>query len=280
MIPEANRIAYLEALGITQYVAHTAISGVLQLPVLEWDEVVPHAEEWSGLANNADNHDTQGEAFEGLSEIPAESAAEKTSVAIAPSKSHLETEGSAEHPPAVDTGIPELDLARLGLGAVQQKSSQASKVVSSVRPFSCVSVTLPGQFRVLLELAGADAPGLSALEHRMLSDLLGALGALNALDQFPAKLYRWPVINNPRMAADPVAAFDALSAFLATTEAVPKTLVMGSKAGVALGLVQSVNPQTLDRMPGQFGLVAGFAEMQSDWKLKAEAWARLREFLL
>ena len=99
-------------------------------------------------------------------------------------------------------------------------------------------------------------------------------------EQQGTRIYRWPIINNARMAADPVAALDAFSAFLSAADVVSHTLVIGRQVAIALGLTKEQDAQAVGQLPGRFLAVPGFAEMQADWKVKAEAWSRISSFLL
>lgn len=261
---EAQRIAYLEALGITQYVALQPVAGAMQLPELDWPEVEsPEPSEGLQSSEAASGPDPVREL---QTSKPAVTRARITE----PETTPLET---------ADQGIPQLDLAKLGLQPESRPASDVSAKQTALGAFSCLVLAPDSRFRLLLELSAADAPGVSSLEHRMLSDLLFAVGVKEIPDQQGSRLYRWPVINNPRMAADPVAALDAISAFLTASETLSHTLVLGGQVARALGLAQGMEVQTLESLPGYFLAVPGFDALQADWRLKAQAWPQISAFL-
>lgn len=264
---ESERLAYLNALGITQFVAQSVIEGAPCLPQLSEDEV------WANhIALQPDPQQSNTEALVEARMSPA--------VTVQVVNEPLQPEALPDAESVVSSAtIPELDLSKLKVEKAEGKTVLPLKNTAKVQRFALAVITVPDQFRLFVELALADAPGLSAIEHRMVSDLLQALGFPNWLDQHGAKAYRWPMVNNPRIAADPQAAKDGLLGFVSSAGVVQKNIFLGSKASVALDAAVLGQLFAL----GDAGSVAmatySLADMNADWTRKADAWNSIQQLL-
>jgi len=290
MKDEGQRLAYLQALGITQYVPLQPFDGVPALPVLELETVVASGDGAQTAAGELSTREAAGTLSDTNPDtISAESqfihdVVEQT----VPTEEAIEVTGEqpvdvqAKASPEQNTDIPQLDLGRLtaDLGGVTTAKPRAPQ---PLRRFTLAMVTLPQRLRLMVELASPDAPGFSALEHRMLGDLLLALDADTQISDANTRLFRWPFVNNPRIATDPGAARDGLFAFLAAAQSeqpVLKTLVLGSAPA---GLFHSAEPgkpfplAELENQPCM--LTHSLAVMDQDWTLKAATWRHIRSFV-
>ena len=266
MMDEGQRLAYLQALGITQYVPLQPVAGMPELPLAAWEEVAAHepATVVPTLIEEAGTDAVGGAAPPQVDVADAQPETEKAA-------------------PAADSSeIPQLDLSRLtaGLGGAKPDKPKASQ---PLRRFTLALVSLPPRLRLLVQLGSPDAPGFSAREHRMLSDLLLALGSGTDITDANTRLFRWPLVNNPRIAGDPGAARDGLFAFLAAVQSeqpVAKTLILGTAPA---GLFHDAEPGrafTLADLGDQPCLLThGFAAMEQDWTLKAAAWRHIQSFV-
>lgn len=281
---ESERLAYLNALGIAQYVAQDAIAGAKVLPELApeaiWPAAIITAAEPVVQDAAAELHPDQQPGPEIKKPIVAEPNLKSTATVEEPTHPKVEDDGT----------IPQLDVGKLKQEQEQPKSAPVKAVVK-VQRFALAVITVPEQFRLFVELAVPDAPGLSAVEHRMVSDLLALLGHPAGLDQFGAKLYRWPMVSNPRIAADPQAARDGLLGFVASAPAVEKNVFIGRKAASILNELPLGQPFVLngsssdDAAPDTVSTadsiaVWSLADMQSDWANKIEAWRSIHPFLI
>ena len=269
---ESERLAYLSALGITQYVALEPIAEARVLPELASDQI------WGEAASATPVTDTALEPTSSVEAVVADATPAKSEPAAIKQATNLREPEVAVPSDQLTDAVPQLDLNKLKL-ETEPAAKPAVKTQVKVERFALAVITISNQFRFFVELSQPDAPGLSALEHRMVSDLLRALGCGDALDQHGAKLYRWPLVNNPRIAADPQAARDGLLGFVASAPAVARSVFLGSRAAAVLGAtavgeVFSLNPDSGDAITSH-SLMA----MQSDWRLKVETWHHLLAFL-
>lgn len=242
---EVQRLAYLNALGITQYVPLAPIAGALLLPEQDdaEDDMPAEATVMTAPANNVDT---------------------------APVPAPQETRSDL-----AETSIPLLDLNRVK--PPRAVAPVVPRPATGVR-FALQVLTLPA-VRLVLELGQADAPGLSAREHRLVADLLLALDASVELTDGALKTFRWPLVNNPRIVADAGAARDALIAFLAATQPqppVPVTLFLGT---VAASCLHPASPGSHFQVPecgGECRVTHSLDELLRDWTCKPRVWQHLQ----
>lgn len=277
---EGERLAYLQALGITQYVPLRPIAGVPQLPVLTWEvtePVRPASDQCEDTAVSA-----------ALPETPRSSVIDSAvdgvmkAVSAVVQHTHTATPGhSAESALHNTSDIPQLDLSKLK--PIEEKKPPVTPKVASLQRFTLAVITLPQRARLLVELSRPDAPGLSGVEFRLLSDLLLALNCQQEISDSNTKLFRWPLVNNPRIAADVSAARDGLLAFLAAAQSeqpMNKTLFLGTTPLVCFPHQQAGEAFTLPELDGASCLfTSSLAALQKDWTLKPIVWRQLQSFL-
>ena len=281
MQQEGQRLAYLQALGITQYVPLRPIDGTPTLPVMAWEAESVVAEQSSESTTvvkpvEAPVTTVVAEVVEKITtSVDAKTATAPMPDAQAPST------GSAPS----DNDIPQLDLSRVKLDDAPKKTLAAKP--SALQRFTLAVITLPQRARLLVQLSQPDAPGLSAVEYRMLGDLLLALGSQQDINDSSIKLFRWPLVNNPRIAADASAARDGLLAFLAAAQAeqpIAKTVVLGTAPQTCFShevLGQAFALPELDSAAGggQCLMTNSLLDLQRDWSLKPALWQHLQTFL-
>ena len=273
---ESERLAYLNALGITQYVALDVIPGAYLLPELAPEQIWTDAEPVDQVATGS-----SAVPAVPLSDAPVTSPSPPLQMDEKPAQAEPEQVApTAVTASAVETGeVPQLDLNKLKLER-EPDSKPAVKPQAKAQRFALAVITIPDQFRFFVELSQADAPGLSAREHRMLADLLSALGQGDALDQFGAKLYRWPLVENPRIAADQQAAREALLGFVSSAPPVTRSVFLGLRAAAVLGVAEPGQVFNLAGVSGNEAISThSLAEMEADWRLKPSAWNHILPFL-
>ena len=103
-------------------------------------------------------------------------------------------------------------------------------VVSEAFPrFACrVQLLAPGWLGVI---ALEEAPDLSALEYRLLDNLIQALGGDVATPSVREQ-FQWPLLSNPGLPRDAAAALEALSVFLGRRHEATRWLVLGETLAV------------------------------------------------
>lgn len=269
---EGQRLAYLQALGITQYVPLRPIDGVPTLPVMAWETDAVVAEQ----------------AAESATVLEPVEAPEKIATSVDVKSTATRTR-TAESLPAdatpTDHDIPQLDLSRVKLDDAPKKAVVAK--ASMQQRFTLAVITLPQRCRLLVQLSQPDAPGLSAMEYRVLGDLLLALGSRQDINDSAMKLFRWPLVSNPRIVADASAARDGLLAFLGAVQGeqpFAKTVILGTAAHSCFPhavIGQAFALPELDSAAGA-GLCLishGLLDLQRDWSLKPALWQHLQTFL-
>ncbi|HEX4940834.1 MAG TPA: hypothetical protein VFX11_19325 [Candidatus Kapabacteria bacterium] len=285
MMQEAQRLAYLNALGITQYVPLAPIAGAPVLPVLQEADDPGYAPEDLLVRESTSRYVDESMPVTvqpvAAPDFEAEEADTEKAVAgktvTVPQQAFNDIPAASNIPAASD--IPVLDLSKV--------KPEPAPVTAPAKPaaglrFALAVVTLPQRLRLIVELAQPDAPGFSAQEHRLVSDLLLALDAKTELNDSATKLFRWPLVNNPRIAADASATRDALFAFLAgaqEAQAVPAIAFIGTRAVRSL---HSAEPGSLFELPGISGrclVTHSLKDIQQDWRLKPALWSHLHSLL-
>lgn len=291
---EGERLAYLQALGITQFVPLRPVDGALQLPEPEWETDSAPSLETAGADASAPSLEREQLAHEEPPRQPATGAQQDTRAAagavaasvatlVRQAESSAVAQTPAEIPPAQHNSddIPQLDLSKLK--PAEESPRATTPKPATLQRFALAVVTLPQRTRLLVELARHDAPGLSGVEFRMLGDLLLALNVKQDLSEGALRLYRWPLVNNPRIAADASAARDGLLAFLAAAQAeqsVEKLVFLGSAALSCFPHQQVGNPFNLPDVENAACLFShSLTALQNDWALKPEVWHQLQAFL-
>lgn len=275
MMQEAQRLAYLNALGITQYVPLVPIAGAPVLPVLQEVDDPGYAPEDLLVQEAMSRYVDESMPASAEETVAEKTIAEKT--APVPQQTASEIPAAREILPASE--IPVLDLSKVK--PERTPVTAPAKPAASLR-FALAVVTIPQRLRLIVELAQPDAPGFSAQEHRLVSDLLLALDAKTELNDSATKLFRWPLVNNPRIAADASATRDALFAFLASAQeaqAVPATAFIGTSAVRCLHQADPGSIFQLADISGRCLVSHSLKEIQQDWRLKPALWAHLFSLL-
>ena len=255
---EGERLAYLQALGITQYVPVTPIPGTVQLPEAQWD-VVPAAD------------------VDRVPELPVAERAVIEAVSTAVEAVTL-PEAITSEPEAVSQEIPQLDLSKVRLDDTPKRATAPK--AATLQRFTLAMLSLPKGVRLLAELSHPDAPGFSAVEFRLLADLLLALGIKQDINDSNTRLFRWPMVNNPRIAADASAARDGLLAFLAAVQAEQPaaSLVFLGAAPLQVFPHQQLGESfVLSELDGLSCCIThSLSALQQDWTLKPVFWQHLK----
>lgn len=282
---EGERLAYLQALGIAQYVPLRPIAGVPQLPALAWETpaVEPVQAESRQRADSVATAMPIEDLRANLSEPSADAVVQAVATAVQRTNPMAPTTPESPSEPAPrDTGdIPQLDLSKLK--PVEEKKQPVAPKAASLQRFTLAVITLPQRARLLVELSQPEAPGLSGVEFRLLSDLLLALNCQQEIGDSNTKLFRWPLVNNPRIAADVSAARDGLLAFLSAAQSeqpLDKVLFLGVAPLVCFPHQQAGEAFTLPELDGASCLLTySLAALQKDWTLKPVVWRQLQSFL-
>lgn len=281
---EGERLAYLQALGITQYVPLRPIAGAVSLPSLAWEvPVIEPSQPESVQRDDAAVTAMPQENQQPFADPSTDTVAQAVSAAVQrtlPDSSAV-PENSPEPTPR-DTGdIPQLDLSKLK--PVEERKQPVAPKTAALQRFTLAVITLPQRARLLVELAQPDAPGLSGVEFRLLSDFLLALNCQQEIGDSNTRLFRWPLVNNPRIAADVSAARDGLLAFLAAAQSeqpLAKVLFLGAAPLVCFPQQQMGETFTLPELDGASCLFThSLAALQKDWTRKPIVWRQLQSFL-
>lgn len=280
MQQEGQRLAYLQALGITQYVPLRPIDGAPTLPVMAWEADAVAADKPTESATVADPVETP------VAPVVAD-VVEKIAVSVdaKSAAAPMPAEAASTDSASTDNDIPQLDLSRVKLDDAPKKAVVAKP--SAQQRFTLAVINLPQQVRLLVQLSQPDAPGLSAVEYRMLGDLLLALGNRQDINDSAIKLFRWPLVNNPRIAADASAARDGLLAFLAAAQGeqpLAKTVLLGTAPQTCFphaAIGQAFALPELDSATGAAHclMTHSLLDLQRDWSLKPALWQHLQAFL-
>jgi hypothetical protein len=272
---EAQRLACLNALGIAQYVPLAPIPGALVLPAMAL-----YPEPSAAVEPRAVEHPPVALTEPAAAQPRMPTAAERAAPQQPAVKAAIADVLQRHDPVAESTDIPLLDLGKVRL---DDRPAQPPKIKPAAsQRFALAVITLPGRLRLLVELAQPDAPGLNAVEHRMVSDLLLAIGSNGEISDNNTRLYRWPLVNNPRIAADASAARDALFAFLASAQdssAVPATAFLGTAAVSSLHHGEPGALFELADSNGRHLATHSLKALQQDWTLKPVVWGHLQSLL-
>ncbi len=286
MLSEPERLAYLESLGITQYIATVSMPQGLTLPDYEWPEVESAVEPSSATVSHRQDSPTANAQQNSVTNSVNERDFAHQLSALTKQMEHPASakdlspdvhSGQEDHPPP-NADIAALDLGRLNKGLSAPSRPKPALANQSQLKFALQVVATP-RCRLVFELSLADSPGLSSLETQWVSDLLLALGLDRELSQYRTKLFRWPLVDNPMIAADQDAAKDALISFLAGDHLHEKTVFLGRLAPQVLDMVDCGVPFTVAGHEGVCLWTHSLATLQKQWRLKAEAWTHLCSFL-
>lgn len=284
---ERRRQTYLAALGVDLYVAREPLPHAAPSWFFEWEA------EWEREARWEDDPTVLVEEV-GPTDVfvPAETAstlrspADKAAVAaavnaVAQSKHVSAAAAEPRAIPVLDPStltIPE--LRNLKPAPVAADSVRAPQVNSSLRIGLSV-FEWPGRLRVLIEMSDADAPSLSAREHRLWHEIALALwGRDLAYSAQTLPVFRFPPSAKLTHLETPEAVREAVESFLQARHArspVGLQLVFAGRALAAAYLGQRgavVQDACLVDVPGvtQSLLLPSMEQLLNDWQLKAPVW--------
>lgn len=253
MLAEQDRLAYLQALGITQYVERSLEAELEPLSA----EYLTDSFAEPGAA------DTQAEATKSKASAAAEVHRLQMAAKLNQSSSSAVTSlaSKPKHEPNHETQVSE---------ETHTKAAPSEQVA----PFTLQVIAI-GHWRLAMELVAADAPGLSNREIRLLSDLLLAMG-LDAEDQ-TSKWFRWPLMNHPGISLDIGSAREALFGYL-SAEQQPVNYVFFSASVTRL-----LDPTKAGVLPPpegiRWGCTQSLAQCGTHWQHKAHAWQQIQRLL-
>lgn len=281
---EARRQAYLAALGVDLYLARQPLPHAAPSWLGEW-EAEARWEDDPTVAR--DEGYVEFEAGEGVappltdSPRPAiEALAAKTALSAASQRAGE----SATPTPAAPLTVPVLRNLK--------PESPSSMAVQPKKPASLrVGLAVfewPGQLRILIEMADADAPSLSSREHRLWNEIALALyGREQAYDAQTVPVFRFPPNPNMRNLETTEAVRDAVEGFLQARQSRSAVAVQMLFAGSGLAAAytgergaQLLEPRLVDMSgAGQRLLLPSFESLLEDSRLKAPAWRAMASVL-
>ena len=267
---EVERLAYLNALGITQYVARDSILGAKPSPLLDHEQVFPPSLQ---------------QPISGASDQPPGSDApvqikQPDTVDSGASVSNVDSAAAATNyqEPVVTTGlkvnIPKELLAESSVVNQNLSSTAAQHTVNSDdAAFEFCFVLLQSQQGVafLMELDDPGVKDMSSGEHRLATDLLKALKIER--EQVQANYFKWPLVNNPRLKQGPEEARESLLGYLDSKLANSTTatlLIFGDMPNRVLD--KGDEPLALASRQLVTVQLPALYRMLQNWQHKAHAW--------
>lgn len=284
---EGRRQAYLAALGVDLYVARDPLPHAAPSWFFEWEA------EWECEARWEDDPTVLVEEAASTDQFvtaetaaPVRSSADKAAVAAAVNavaQSKHVSSATAE-PRAIQMLDPSTltipELRNLKPEPVAADNIRAPQVNTSLRTGMSV-FEWPGQLRVLVEMNDADAPSLSAREHRLWHEIALALrGREQAYSAQTLPIFRFPPSAKMKQLETPEAIREAVESFLQARHArspVTLQLVFAGRGLAAAYLGQRgavVQDACLVDIPGvtQSLLLPSMEQLLNDWQLKAPVW--------
>lgn len=232
---ESQRLAYLQAIGVTGWVPRLPLAhAATRLPAeaeaaAECVKVAPAAKAVPS-----------GESIQSTKAFATDSTA---TVAISPSARLVEQR-------RVQVAAQPSRVAPVPQAPAQPDATASSSVVAqagqSVAPFY-LQLWMAGPCALLIEIAD---PGLEkgTSEHNLLCDILRAAG-LPAAPQLQAD-FRWPLSRNPQVARSAEAASEALQAFMQARLELQSVRSIGCFGPMA-GLLATSDPEAADALKGR-----------------------------
>lgn len=273
------RLAYLNALGIMQYCPNDAVAmGGVRLPSWEPNfepQPQPSAPQPVAAVPITPQAELPGSAVAVAVAAAVDAATDTTATTPTPDPALAALQ-------ALESGADiRLDPSRI-LGGEQAQSGarlRRERPSAMVSAFTLLFISTE-HYLLAVECGVADAPGLSSLESRWISDLLRALGASEpevALTR--ARHFRWPVLNTAFGADDLGAAGEALLSFLEGSGCEQPLVIIGAPAGILVDVERG--------QPGQLAALnavpclqtESLRAMQADVACKRAVWQQLCRFL-
>jgi len=291
---EARRRAYMKAMGVMQFSPINAIDGAGVSPVLLPEQVypelvdVPYVEEtvpqetFQQAPSNAQVPQSQvippqaevlrSEANQHqTNKPPSNKAGPDTSIpmqTVTPKASF--SEAALQHdgpPPTPDIKITPLDET---VTVASEKKGH-----DEVLRFALTMVEIPGKLLVLADLSDANAMGCSTMEYHLLQAVLKSI----SLEAEPSQhLFRWPLINNKRMAQGKAEAAEGLQGFLMSKLELlqtPNLLLVGEFASAFMPEQEEQAMMDFAGYQAHCFRIPSLQNMLNDWQYKPQAWATL-----
>lgn len=296
---EARRRAYLKAMGVMQFSPVSAIDGAGVSPVLLPEQVypelvdVPYVEEAVPQETfqqaPSDAQVPQSQVIPPQADVlpsdvnqpqpnqiqsnqsPSNKAGPDTSIATQSVTAKASfSDAALQHdgpPPTPDIKITPLDET---VPIAPEKKGH-----EEVLRFALTMVEIPGKLLVLADLSDANSMGCSAMEYHLLQAVLKSI----SLEAEPSQhLFRWPLINNKRMAQGRAEAAEGLRGFLMSKLEVlqaPNLLLIGEFAS---GFMPEQDAQSVIDFAGYKAhcfRIPSLQNMLNDWQHKPQAWTTL-----
>lgn len=271
---EARRQAYLAALGVDLYLARQPLPHAAPSWLGEWELEARHEDDPT-LAHD-DIHAEPSVAGDALSASDnPRSAIEALAAKTALSAADVRGAGSAPSVPAAPLTVPVLR----NLKPESSDTTAAPPKKPAPLRVGLAVFEWPGQLRVLIEMADADAPSLSSREHRLWNEIALALyGREQAYDAQTVPVFRFPPSPGMRNMETPEAIRDGVEGFLQARQSRSAVAVQMLFAGSGLAAAYTgergatlLEPRQVD-MAGARLLLPSFMSLMEDSRLKAPAW--------
>jgi len=286
---EGRRQAYLAALGVDLYLARQSLPHAAPSWLAEW-EAEARWEDDPTLAH--DDGDAYSEAY--LQESAAAVAPNApASSATRPAIDAL-TARTAPANAAQRNAEPAVPVAPLTVPVLRNLKPEASGTTSVAPPkpqtmrVGLAVFEWPGQLRVLIEMADADAPSLSSREHRLWNEIaLAMYGREQAYEAQSIPVFRFPPTPRMKSLETPDAVRDAVEGFLQARQARSTVAlqVMFAGHGLAAAYTGSVGAQVQEPLQVDMGdagtrlLLPSLSQLLEDACLKAPVWRALASAL-
>lgn len=258
---EVERQAFLEALGIVQYVPRSAINGAAPSPLLPPERLYPAVQPVadSGSAGKPPERQAAKPATDARVAQPATVESTQTDTSESPGSAGLKVH------------IPQELLAE---PTAQDQSPRSQPGADDTVEFCFALLQTPNGIAMLIELGDPGVKDMSAQEHRLLSNILAAIAIPR--DQCRFQYFKWPLVNNPRIKQGWPEAKETLQGYLESklNQQPASTLVLfGELPAKAL----SVHQQLVSVGDSQIATfqVPSLHEMLVHWQHKAKAWRAL-----
>ncbi len=297
IMDEGRRQAYLAAMGVDLYLARLPLPHAAPSWLAEW-EAEARWEDDPSVAHDEATPDAYGDwAGESATPGPEANVPVTDSARVRPTIDALTastTLASAAQrgsetatPPAAPLTVPVLRNLKTETAAPSTPPKpRAMRVGLAVFEW-------PGQLRVLIEMADADAPSLSSREHRLWNEIaLAIYGREQAYEAHTVPVFRFPPNPNLRHLETPEAIRDAVDNLLQMRQsrnAVTLQLLFAGTGLAAAYVTPNQEPimtgerDVLLRQPrllevvgiGKTLLLPSFEQLLEDSRLKAPAWHAL-----
>lgn len=295
---EGRRQAYLAALGIDLYVAREPLPYAAPSTLPEWEVEWAHEARWEDdptlLVEDVGPEDVSTPAENAAtvrSPTPVSTPLSTDRAAVAAAVNAVAQSKHVSSANAEPRAIPVLDPSTLTIPELRNLKPEptAADKVRAPQVNNSLRIGLsvfewPGRLRVLIEMTDADAPSLSAREHRLWHEIALALwGRDHAYSALTLPIFRFPPSAKLKQLETPEAIREAVESFLQARHArspVALQLVFAGRGLAAAYLGQRgavVQEACLVDVPGvtQSLLFPSIEQLLNDWQLKAPVWCAM-----